>query len=348
MFVDTTTSDAQHPQDSMQYATPYYGTDPQENAVNLSVPSATTANNERNDISDFLQSLVNKHGLAEAKKPSGSVTTPLSTDVHQETDGDVLSPLSINNDGNRAVQRTPRGTRTTDDKQSQLGIKNQVESKTVNNKLKNRKRHRSKTTASQPPCKKNKTTVVTSKRQLRSLYSSTLPTPRRSKNSSKRLFRLSLDDVLGFKTKCKAVPKNLKEEDPVKDHLTDEVFSDVPQKSDHESEYEEKEETNIKTEDGNLNVVHHRIRRKRKTTRSFPCPVCKANHKDVIFNSNSSLNKHMKEDHPTFRFQCVKCDKEYASYNACYKHIVRTHYLLRHKCETCGKGFPYPKELTFH
>ena len=286
--------------------------------MNLSVPSATTANNECNDISDFLQSLVNKHGLGEANQPSGSVTTLLSTDVHQETDGDVLSPIGINNDGNSAVQRTPLGTTMTDDNQSQLGIKNQVESKMVNNKLKNRKRHRSKTTASQPPCKKNKTTVVTSKRKLHSQYSSTLPTPRRSKNSSKTLFRLSLDDVLGFKTKRKAAPKNLKEEDPVKDHLTDEVFSDVPQKSDHESEYQEKEETNIKTEDGNLNVVHRGIRKKWKTTRSFPCPVCKANHKDVIFGSNSSLNQHMKEDHPTFRFQCVKCDKEYASYNTCY------------------------------
>ena len=163
------------------------------------------------------------------------------------------------------------------------------------------------------------------------------------------MFRLSLDDVLGVKQWRKVAPKNLAEKDPVKEHFSDEYFSEVPQKSDHESEYDDvRDKKNFKTSDGNLNVVRHGIRKKTKITCSFPCPVCKTNHKDVIFGSNSHLNKHMKEDHPTFHFQCVKCDKEYGSYNACYKHIVRSHYLLRHKCEVCGKGFPYPKELTFH
>ena len=146
------------------------------------------------------------------------------------------------------------------------------------------------------------------------------------------------------------MPTDLKEKDLLKEHLSEEHFSDVPQKSDHASEYDKKEKINIESHNGNLSVVYHRLkkRKSKKSKRAFPCLVCKANHKKVNFGSTSWLNRHMKEEHPAFHFQCAKCDKQYASYNACYKHIICTHYLCRHKCEVCGKGFPFPKELKTH
>ena len=258
-----------------------------------------------------------------------------------------LGMMPDSEDTQRGINQVEDGTLTDKNRVEQdtsISTSNQVDTSTELNevdnnnnlqstskkpkKSKKRKHDKKDKSSSEPPKKKPKKKPQVSSRSLHSNHTCT--TPRKSKNSSKPVFSLTLEDVLGKRSKCKAAPTDLKEKDPVQEHLSDERLSDVSNHSDHSTEYEEQSGENIETCDGTLNVVHHGLknRKKWKSTKTFPCPVCKANHKDVVFSSNSGLNKHMKEEHPRFRFQCSKCDKMYGSYNACYKHIVRSHYLL--------------------
>ena len=75
--------------------------------------------------------------------------------------------------------------------------------------------------------------------------------------------------------KCKKIPKNLKEPDPIGDRLTD--ASDLPSEyhSDHSTEYESPAENVIDTKVGQLGIVHFGLVKKPKVTKTIKCPVCK-------------------------------------------------------------------------
>ena len=169
------------------------------------------------------------------------------------------------------------------------------------------------------------------------------PAATSSRNSKKELCVLTLDDILNRNHRRNSAPKNLKEKDPLKENMPEENFSEPEQHSDHSSDYDSPSEAEIKTENGQLTVTQHGIKKRVKKDKSVVCPVC-----DSMQKSQRQLNIHMKAEHPTFKFHCGDCKKEYSHYNACYKHIVHTHYQARHPCDRCKKCFPYPGDLKNH
>lgn len=86
------------------------------------------------------------------------------------------------------------------------------------------------------------------------------------------------------------------------------------------------------------------LRRPRPRVRKFNCILCKK-----LFHTQGNLNKHIMEDHPTVRFTCAYCNKEFKTANGHYKH-EKSHGLFLHKCpyQTCNKSFQFPSGLKTH
>ena len=132
--MDTIDIAAPRQEKAIQYATPYYDTDSQENAVNLSANAtspmleATSASNSNSvaedhadtvtqssgdnvreqseDMSEFLNGLLVKNGITKHVNEHESVGTPVSTE-----DGGLSNPL-----------QTPLGMNTNSGNDSQLGM----------------------------------------------------------------------------------------------------------------------------------------------------------------------------------------------------------------------------------
>ena len=114
-----------------------------------------------------------------------------------------------------------------------------------------------------------------------------------------------------------ATPTDLKEEDPIGDHLSNPSEVDDP-KSDHASDYHTEDEKNIETIEtkaGALAIARHGLRKPERKVKKITCPVCK----DVIY-TQKRMNLHMREKHPKFNFQCSMCQALFKSYNATYYH----------------------------
>ena len=208
VFVDTVDVDARRAVNSGQYDTPYYSTDPQQAAVNLSITnndSSTPAcsNGEMHNITDFLAGLLNKNGLTMHGDDVNAPTTPLSTNDPDVSEAGAASETQLGI-RNQVESQSPTSvpTETGAASQTQLGMQNQVESKSAksvptdtgaaletqlgmqnqvesksaksvqSNKTKNRKRqqNRGKSTSLEPPKKKKKRHIVTPKRNLHCSY----------------------------------------------------------------------------------------------------------------------------------------------------------------------------------
>ena len=168
-----------------------------------------------------------------------------------------------------------------------------------------------------------------------------------SQQASATASKLSLDKVLKKHQlgKRSAAPDKgeLKEQDPIADELSN--ASDLPDnKSDHSDDYKEntlpKEE--IKMEKGKLEIQKHAIPKRKKKVKKIVCLICN----ETIYTQHT-MNIHMKEKHPKFKFCCSYCKEEFQTYNGCYRHTQR-HYKLPLQCETCEKRCQYPKELEDH
>ena len=141
-----------------------------------------------------------------------------------------------------------------------------------------------------------------------------------------------------------AAPDNLKEPDILDGHV-----SDVSKLSDqHDAEDTEPELTpppspvKIKTTHGNISLTQHGIKRKRVIRKNIKCPCC-----EKILGSQQACNKHLKEDHPDYKFVCETCKRPYDTYNSWYKH-TQTHFLLPYKCQYCNRRFMFPYQLENH
>ena len=86
----------------------------------------------------------------------------------------------------------------------------------------------------------------------------------------------------------------------------------------------------------------YRLRRRNRKERKFRCCACKDS-----FNSMSELSKHMKKQHPGFKYSCDVCTKAFATKNGKYKHML-LNTGKRFKCETCEKAFMWKCELQDH
>ena len=262
------------------------------------------------------------------------------TGASKETD-DIASKENDNsaskeNDNSASKENDHSASKETDNSASKENDHSE------NIKPKNHKRRPSSSSgASRRPHKRPKRN-----RKLRSsepVASKHKPAARSSCNSKKELCVLTLDDILNKNHRRNSAPKNLKEKDPLKENMPEENFSEPEQHSDHSSDYDSAAEEEIKTENRKLKVTQYGIKKRVKKDKSVICPVC-----DSMQKSQRQLNIHMKAEHPTFKFHCGNCKKEYSHYNACYKHIVRTHYQARYVCDHYEKRFPYPGDLKNH
>ena len=125
--------------------------------------------------------------------------------------------------------------------------------------------------------------------------------------------------------------------------LTDPSDLNSP-KSDKESDYEQTQDDTkkIKTKEGQLSIKNHGIPKREWKIVKIKCPICG----DIVY-SQKRMNRHMKEQHPRFKFCCSYCQVEYDTYNGCYRHTQR-HFKLRYECDQCDKQCQYPHELSAH
>ena len=67
------------------------------------------------------------------------------------------------------------------------------------------------------------------------------------------------------------------------------------------------------------------------------------------FDSQSRLNHHIMIDHPTVRFMCTCCNRQFQTANGHYKH-EQSHGIFAHKCphEGCYKSFQFLSGLKAH
>ena len=272
------------------------------------------------------------------------VNLSASQDMENSISNQISAEQDVSNDKENSASQENNTEKDVSQDKSAEKEQSEVSSDKENSTLKprNRKRsHSSSTSASRKPHKRPKRN-----RNLRSSPSAVnrrKPAPRSSRNSKKELCVLTLDDILSKNCRRNSVPKNLKEKDPLQENMPEEVLSDHDQHSDHSSDYDSPSAEEIKMDKGHLTVTQHGIKKCVKKDKSVICPVC-----DSMQKSQRQLNIHMKAEHPTFKFHCGDCRKEYSHYNACYKHIVHTHYQARHPCDHCEKCFPYPGDLKNH
>ena len=149
-------------------------------------------------------------------------------------------------------------------------------------------------------------------------------------------------------TKRHAAPTNLTEADPIGSHLSDasplpsEYETDKTEDYSSDEEIVKKPDKTIQTEGGALGISFYGIRKKKKVMKSVKCPVCTED-----FRSTSQHNKHMKKKHPNFMYHCSECEREFHTFNACYKHTQK-HYKLKYGCDSCEQRFQFPYQLKYH
>ena len=172
-------------------------------------------------------------------------------------------------------------------------------------------RHTKSTTQTRTRCRHSKHIV-----KVPLPYRSVTMQPRGTNNSCKiaaSAFKVSLDNILTNNRKHKAAPKASQEQDPIAPHLSSP--SDVENKSDHESEYEQNEQVvvdTIKTAAGALAIAQHGLVKCERKVKKIVCPVCS----DIIY-TQKHMNVHMREKHPKFNFQCSLCEALFQVIQCC-------------------------------
>ena len=169
-------------------------------------------------------------------------------------------------------------------------------------------------------------------------------------HSRKALYLYTLDDLLSKKRKPRAAkPKNLKEKDPILKGVKDsgdQIDIDIMLQPDEDKEKKSAAtETEIKTDEGKMSVLHFGLVRPKKKTGTFKCSneTC-----TVIETTPAGINKHEKDEHSELKYNCKVCDAtNFSSYQAAFKHEQR-HFKLLHICEVCNKDFQFPNQLEKH
>ena len=140
----------------------------------------------------------------------------------------------------------------------------------------------------------------------------------------------------------RAAPKNLSEKDSIGENLSSASELEDNGHSDHSSDYHEPEEKEVETQNGSLGIVFHGIIKREKVLKPVKCSVCAEEKR-----STRQLNKHMKEQHPDFKYICETCERPFDTYNAWYRHSEH-HFELRYGCTECNKRFQFPYQQRNH
>ena len=172
------------------------------------------------------------------------------------------------------------------------------------------------------------------------------PVTKTSKRAASSAFKISLDNILKTNRKQHAAPKSLTEDDPIAPHLSNPSDIEAP-KSDHASDYESETEharltAKIETSAGQLAIRRHGLVKCERKVKKIICPMCQ----EVIY-TQKRMNLHMKDKHPTLKFQCGICDEMYGTYNGAYRH-TQMHFQLRYKCDLCDHRSQYPGGMAAH
>ena len=103
--------------------------------------------------------------------------------------------------------------------------------------------------------------------------------------------------------------------------------------------------SNAKKRQGKFNINKFTLRRRKPHQRKpVKCSVC-----SKTFDTYTEITKHIKEDHPEFRYKCRYCPKTFRSASWKYQHQSR-HKGLHFKCsiKDCGKLFQFKYQLDDH
>ena len=87
---------------------------------------------------------------------------------------------------------------------------------------------------------------------------------------------------------------------------------------------------------GSFGIQQHGIISTKKE-KKFKCSVCK-----WATVSGIQLTRHVKEQHPYFKFKCKYCPKDYVTFSSKYKHEKK------HTCKYCDRGFFFQQNLINH
>ena len=148
------------------------------------------------------------------------------------------------------------------------------------------------------------------------------------------------DDTIDKIEGQKAKPIELKEKDPILDHVSHEQPDQVDLLTEKDEPITSKgsskiSETEHETSDGKLKCTQYGLKKPKKQEKKLKCPDSNC---DKIFPYVKNLNDHMKEVHPDMKFKCQYCPQMYETHNAQYKH-EHTHFQLPYCCHFCTKWF---------
>ena len=134
------------------------------------------------------------------------------------------------------------------------------------------------------------------------------------------------DDTLEVR---KAKPFELKEKDPILDHVSREQPDQVELPTEKDEAITSKGSSKIsktghETSDGKLRCTRYGLKKSKKQEKKLKYPDTNC---DKIFPYVKNLNDHMKEVHPDMKFKCQYCPWMYETHNAHYKH-EHTHFQL--------------------
>ena len=95
---------------------------------------------------------------------------------------------------------------------------------------------------------------------------------------------------------------------------------------------------------GKFSIQRFQLKKRHKTRKPKKCSSCKED-----FPTYAELEKHVKKDHPNFKYKCRYCPKTFNSASWKYQHQAR-HKGLRYQCsvDSCSKLFQFGYQLRDH
>ena len=116
----------------------------------------------------------------------------------------------------------------------------------------------------------------------------------------------------------KAKPTELKEQNPILDHVAHENPDEVDLLTENDNKSKSRgsskiSETKHETSDGKLKCTGYGFKKPKKQEKKLKCPDTNC---DQIFPYVKSLSHHMKEVQPDMKFKCQYCPHMYETHNA--------------------------------
>ena len=95
---------------------------------------------------------------------------------------------------------------------------------------------------------------------------------------------------------------------------------------------------------GKFSIQRFQLKKRHKTRKPKKCSSCKED-----FPTYADLEKHVKKDHPNFKYKCKYCPKTFNSASWKYQYQAR-HQGLRYQCsvDSCSKLFQFGYQLRDH